>query len=1486
MTVSDGSAKLVEALRAALRENERLRREHDGRAGEPIAVVGAGCRFGGGVDSPDALWDLVDREVDAVGAPPGDRGWAVGDAWPGAYLDRAAGFDAEFFGISPREALAMDPQQRLALECSWEGLERAGIDPLSLKGSATAVYFGSSLHDYAQRVRGVPELNGLLATGNAAAVLSGRIAYALGLEGAAATVDTACSSSLVALHLAVKALRRGECALALVGGATIMATVDMFAEFGRQGALADDGRCKAFAAGADGTGWGEGVGVLVLERLSDARRAGREILAVVRGTAVNQDGASNGLTAPNGPAQRRVIELALADAGLTPSDVDLVEAHGTGTALGDPIEAQALLSTYGQDRAEPLYLGSVKSNLGHTQAAAGVAGVLKVIGAMRHGTLPRTLHVDEPTPHVDWSGGEVALLTAARPWPDLDRPRRAGVSSFGVSGTNAHVILEEVPAEPAPGKSTQDSMLPWVLSARGAAGIERQARRLAAAVDGASPVDVGWSLANTRAALPDRAVIIGRDPVAALDDAVTGTAQDPAGVVFVFPGQGSQWLGMGRQLRAESPVFAAALDRCAEVLDGLVDWSLHDVLDRDALDRVDVVQPALCAVMISLAELWAAYGVRPDVVVGHSQGEVAAAHVAGILTLEDALRVVVTRSRLLTRLAGTGGMLSVHTDVDTLAPVLADVSVAAVNGPASTVLSGDPAALTAVERWCEDNGVRARRVPVDYASHSPHVEAIRDDLLAALRELNPRPGAVTFRSTVTGTVPAGPELDADYWYRNLREPVGFRDAVDDLVDQGLGSFVELSPHPVLVPAISDLPVVVAGTLRRDEGGLERFLRSAAELWVRGVDVRWTAAFPEGRRVPLPTYAFDHRDYWAVPVKAVAEATDDWRYRVTWKPVEAEPAPKTPAHRWVVVPDGDLDAWGESVLAALRADGDVTLVRDALPTTPADAVVSLLGETHGWAAPGVPSAWAATATLVRALRERGVEAPLWCVTRGSAAVAPDDTVDPVHTGLWALARVAGLEHPREWGGLIDLPVDLDARSADRLGWALREAGAEDELAVRGGRVLARRLTRSPEPTATAPVERRDGTVLVTGGTGGVGLRLARWLVARGDTDIALVGRHATASEPAKALAAELDARIEVVDCDVTDPAAVARLRDALGTTVRSVFHAAGVVDREPLADAEPETWSRICAAKVAGAHNLDDAFDDLDEFVLFSSNAGVWGSAGQAAYAAANAYLDGFAAARGRPVLSVAWGAWAEVGMAAGDDLARIGVRGMAPERALRVLGRALAAGENTVAVADVDWETFAAAYTAARPRRLLDDLVDTTAHAPESTGLAGELASLTRAERGEHLLRLVTTQAAAVLRYRKDEAPPADKAFRDLGFDSVTAVDLRNRLGRATGLALAATTVFDHPTATGLAAHLHQLLFPAATPDTAHTDLDTLESTLADLAADPAHRTALAPIAGRLRAMADRLTGHPADDDNPAGDLDTADADDLLALLRSEFGRS
>ncbi len=917
----------------ALRKTRDQLREHEQRDCEPIAIVGVSCRYPGGVAGPEEFWELLAGGGDAISEFPSDRGWDLGALYDpdpdhpgtsyarhGGFLYEAGEFDADHFQISPREALAADPQQRLLLEGAWEAFEDAGIDPASLQGSQTGVFAGIISSDYGFGARPEQELEGFGLTGSTASVASGRVAYAFGLEGPAVSIDTACSSSLVALHLACQALRQGECELALAGGVTVIASPGAFIEFSRQRGLAPDGRCKSFADAADGTSFSEGVGLVVLERLSEARRRGDRVLALIRGSAINQDGASNGLTAPNGPSQERVIAQALAASGLSPAEVDAVEAHGTGTVLGDPIEAQALIAAYGQGRPDgPLYLGSVKSNIGHTSAAAGVAGVIKMVMALQHGLLPKTLHLEEPSRHVDWSAGAVELLREARPWRANGRPRRAGVSSFGVSGTNAHLILEEAPGLPEPGPAeagdglssggafAELEALPLLVSAKSEVALQAQAQRLYARLRECpelAPLDVAFSLASGRAQLERRASVVGADRerlLAGLDalargepaeGLVRGVASHRGRVVFVFSGQGCQWDGMALGLWESSPVFAAEMDACVGAFAPHLAFSLEDVLrgreGAPAFERVDVLHPALFAVMVSLAALWRSCGVVPSAVVGHSLGEIAAAYVAGGLSLEDAACLVALRSRVLAdELAGRGGMVSLALGVDEVGSLLEPfgerVALAAVNGPSSVVISGEPEALGELLALCEAKELRAKQIPVDCASHSRQVEAVQQRVEGELAQVSPRSGEIPFYSTAVGAVVDTAGLDGAYWYRNLRQTVLFEQTTRLLLEDSFSAFVEVSPHPVLTMAIEETAeavggdagaVAVIGSLRREQGGLERFLCSLAEAYVRGVRVDWGALFVGrgARRVALPTYAFQRRRYWLASGAGAGDAS--------------------------------------------------------------------------------------------------------------------------------------------------------------------------------------------------------------------------------------------------------------------------------------------------------------------------------------------------------------------------------------------------------------------------------------------------------------------------------------------------------------------------------------------------------------------------------------------------------------------------------------
>ncbi|POM24522.1 Phenolphthiocerol synthesis polyketide synthase type I Pks15/1 [Actinomadura rubteroloni] len=906
--------KLREYLRRATNDLYHAReqvRALESEKSEPIAIVGMACRYPGGVASPGELWELAAAGRDAVSEFPEDRGWNVDTLYDpdpevphtsyarhGGFLHEAGEFDAEFFGINPREALSMDPQQRLLLEASWEAAESAGLDPRGLRNSSTGVFVGVMYHDYGARiVRPPAEMEGYLGQGSAGSVASGRIAHAFGFHGPAVTVDTACSSSLVALHLAARALRAGECEMALAGGVTVMATPSVFLEFSRQRGLAADGRCKSFAAAADGTGWGEGVGLVLLERLSDAERLGHRVLAIVRGSAINQDGTTSQLSAPNGPSQQRVIEQALASAGLTADEVDAVEAHGTGTKLGDPIEAQALLGTYGRHHTSdrPAYLGSIKSNIGHTQAAAGVAGIIKMVEAMRHGVLPKTLHVDAPSPHVDWSAGHVALLVEPTPWPETGRPRRAAVSSFGISGTNAHVILEAPPkAEPdADGGVGGPVALP--LSARTPEALRAVGARLGAhlaAHPDATPAALAAPLA-ARTLFDRRAVVVadgddrealGRalaalaagDPDPAL---VTGEVRD-GGLVYLLSGQGSQMPGMGRGLYDTSPVFAEAFDTVCAAFDPHLDASLKDVIlsGNDLINDTAYAQPALFTVQVALHHLLRHHGITPDVLIGHSLGELTAAHLAGLWTLTDATTLIATRGRLMSALPPGGGMLTVHAPEADLPPLPDDVTVAAVNSPTATVLSGDLDALEEFATVLDEHGIKHQRLVVSHAFHSSLMEPMLDEFQKVAESLTYHPTTIPIISNLTGRTATDEQLsNPAYWTDQIRNAVRFHDGLTHLhTTHNPALYLELGPRPTLTTLthqiLDDATVRPVLDHRRPDG--IAFLAAVAQVHAgTRKRVEWTNP-KSSLGDPPPTYPFQRTRYWLdAPPGGAGDATE-------------------------------------------------------------------------------------------------------------------------------------------------------------------------------------------------------------------------------------------------------------------------------------------------------------------------------------------------------------------------------------------------------------------------------------------------------------------------------------------------------------------------------------------------------------------------------------------------------------------------------------
>ncbi|GAA2387929.1 type I polyketide synthase [Dactylosporangium salmoneum] len=1450
--------KLTEYLKWVTTDLHKTRhrlQEVEDQAREPIAIVGMACRYPGGVATPEQLWDLVAAGTDAVTGFPQRRGWnaeALYDPDPerlgatycreGGFLHDADEFDAGFFGMSPREALATDPQQRILLEIAWEAVERAGIDPLSLRGSPTGVFVGLMYTDYAARLRHIPEeLEGFLGSGSAGSVASGRVAYALGLEGPVLTVDTACSSSLVALHQAAQALRRGECSLALAGGVTVLSTPAVYIEFSRQRGLAPDGRCKSFAAAADGTGWAEGAGMVLVERLRDARRLGHPVLAVIRGSAVNSDGASNGLTAPNGPSQQRVIRAALDGAGLRPSDVDAVEAHGTGTTLGDPIEAQALLATYGQRSGnEPLRLGSLKSNLGHTQAAAGVGGVIKMVMALRHESLPPTLHVDAPTPHVDWAAGDVRLLTEAVPWPAGERVRRAGVSSFGISGTNAHLVLEEAPPPeaPEPPADARPPVLAWVLSARDVGALREQAARLDAAVAGEDPVDVGHALATTRSALEQRAVVLGdgRDGLRAglralsrgepSPDVVQGSVQRGGLTAFLFTGQGSQRPGMGRRLAAAHPAFADALDETLALLDPRV----REAMDTEAVHRTEFAQPALFAVEVALFRLLTGWGLRPDLLIGHSVGELAAACAAGVLSLPDACALVTARGRLMQGVEREGAMVSIRAAeaevAESLIPFAGRVGIAAVNGPESTVVSGDADAVAEVAALWSERGRRARRLRVSHAFHSPHMDEVLDEFRRVAGGLTYNSPEIPIVANLTGQ--PGRLDDPEAWVRHVRGTVRFHDGMRFLAGQGVTRYVELGPDGVLCAMGRDC---LAGTeartallvpaLRADRPEPVAVLAAVAQAHAHGATVDWPAVLGGGPRRPvaLPTYPFQHRRFWLedsgpadddtrlwdaveqgdLPaVGALLDLTGEpglagvvralagwrrqrrWFHRIDWVPATA-PAGAALAGAWLVLAGEDDREDAETLRRVLAGRG-------AGESEAPAGVIVLLPRGEGLA-PGRAGTGAALAAALDALERHG-GVPLWLCTRGAVAAGPaDPPAGPVQAQVWGLGRV----------GLADLPPALDSTAAERLADAV--AAGEDRIAIRGGAALVRRLLPAAAGEATW---RPKGTALVVG-EGVLADAAAAWLAGNGAEEVIrglepgsplMITPAADAASP-PGIAPATDAA-----SDSASPPGIAPATDAASDSASPAgialaaaeagFPSVIVLAAEAGGEVGAPDAERIEAGLAEAATRAEAVRELVRELrvplIVLSSAAGVVPAPGLANVGPAHAYLDAFARrmrAEGHAVTSAAGGPWLGEATPVATRLVEHGLRPVDPRPAIAGLAR----HEVPLFVADLQPEA---------PR-------DAAADAGADAAWRDRFAAAAPGEREGLLLELILRHSAAALGHADPAAIDPGRNFMELGFTSYVALELYNRMAAATGRDdIPPSAIYDQPTPSALARFLKE----------------------------------------------------------------------------------
>jgi acyl transferase domain-containing protein/acyl carrier protein len=1472
---------------------------------EPIAIVGMGCRFPHGADNPEAFWQILKDRVDAITEVPKNR-WDINAYYSpnpdtpgkiytryGGFINQLHDFDPYFFGLSPREAISLDPQQSLLLEVSWEALENAGISPELLAGTQTGVFIGISTNDYSQLslYKNPLEIDAYAGTGSTHSVAAGRLSYILGLHGPSMAVDTACSSSLLAVDLACQSLRNKESNLALAGGVNCILSPEITINFSKARMLAPDGRCKTFDASANGYIRSEGCGVIVLKRLSDAIADGDNILALIRSSAVNQDGRSSGLTVPNGPAQQALIRLALEKADIEPAQINYVEAHGTGTSLGDPIEVGALAEVFGRARLQqdPLIIGSVKTNIGHAEAAAGIAGLIKVVLALQHEEIPPHLHFKQPNPHINWDKFAIKIPVESIPWLAGSKRRLAGVSSFGFSGTNVHLVLEEAPTKSEPALVNRSLHL-FALSAKTQPALANLASRYERFLT-ANPdltlkdicftANIGRSHFEQRLAILAESTLQLRHSLSAFTPS-KGTEEHldseqrsikSKKIVFLFTGQGSQYVNMGRQLYEQAPVFRKSLDKAASILDTYLKKPLLSVLYPQAeatsatdetINKTSYTQPAIFAIEYALFKLWQSWGIKPDAVIGHSLGEYVAACVAGVFSFEEGLLLVAQRAALMQALPENGEMMAVLASPQqvkaAIQPYGQKISIAAINNNQNAVISGERQAIATL---CQDflsQGVKTVKLAVSHAFHSPLMEPMLDDFARVAEKINYSLPKIAFISNVTGQPVRESVTTANYWCNHVKKPVNFAAGMETLSQQGYEIFVEVGGKPILIgmsrqwqlnPHSLWLP-----SLRQGQDDWQSMLQTLSKLYLHGAAVDWQGFYQDYRcrRLQLPTYTFERQRYW-IETETQNLNIQDCLYQVEWQPEPLSSQPVKESGSWLIFADNGGVA--STLAQLLEQQGDIcTLVysqkqQQGKYINPASAYdfeqllqsVSqnpqpLKGVIHLWSLQAASSnnltisdledaqimGCGSVLYLVQALTKAGCSTPrLWLVTQTATAVKQHPvSLAIAQSSLWGLGKVIALEHPQLWGGMFDFDADIDLEQIKMLSAQICHPDAEDHIALRDKQRYVARLVRSNPPQKNNLTFKPEATYLITGGLGGLGLKVAEWMVEQGARHLVLVSRSGITTQQQviiKLQQAGVEVLVEAVDvAKVSEVASLfAQINKAMPPLL-GIIHAAGVPGYQTIEEMDLSVLESTLRAKVLGTWVLHQLTQEmkLDFFVSFSSIASVWGSKGQAHYAAANHFLDVLAHYRqgmGLPALSINWGPWAGSGMASSEIqqlLTQIGVKALQPQQMLTAFKILLGANCPQITLADVDWTQFKVIYEARIQGLLLENIhinhinieQTTKFQSKEPSKILQKLERTSESERQNILIVYLQKEVAKILGKEASYMPEAQQGFFDMGMDSLMATELKSLLEKSFDTTLPGTLILEYPNIKSLADYI------------------------------------------------------------------------------------